>query len=102
MTPIERGQHYRRQVWRPNKRSRLHALLYHLNARDCPEEEWAYEDEELMATPIALALVLKQVEVIALDVADNPFVEVQSILTVETVSEPEAPYPGDDDDDIPF
>lgn len=103
MTRIERGQYYRRQVWRPNKRSRLHALLYHLNARDCPEEERLSLEHDLEAEPavVSLQLVLKQVEVIALDVAGKPFVDTKSVLTVEAVTEAEEPY-ADDDEDIPF
>lgn len=103
MTPIEPGQPYHRQVWRPNKRSRLHALLYHLDARDCPEEEFLALDRDLEAEPVALSLqlVLKQVEVIALDVTGKSFVDTKSILTVEAVTEAEDAYP-DYDEDIPF
>lgn len=104
-TYIEAGQRYYRRIWRPPGpgRRRLEAFYEHADARDCPEEAWEHETEETMTSSIAIALslVIKQVEVIALDVAGNPFTEVQSILTLEAVTEAEELYP-DDDEDIPF
>lgn len=104
-TYIEEGQRYSRRIWRPPGAGRrwLEAFYEHVNAHDCPQEEREHELEELQTEPVSvgLALVFKQVVVIALDVAGKPFVDTKSILTVEAVTEAEDPYP-DDDEYIPF